>query len=177
MVAYFYPFPLCHLPWRQGTFTDCGVKVSRRVSFILSSVSVCLYLCWSVSPVQLFTTLWTGALQAPLFMGFSRQEYWSGFPFPSPRDCSDPGIEPGSPSLQADSLPSELWRKPKLSRTASFTFCLLYLFSKTIQDISLYFQLLSTPVIHQCTSKLIWRWKFAIIYYSMCNGQPVVFSE
>ena len=47
------------------------------------------------------------ALQAPLSMGFSRQEYWSGLPFPSPRNLSDPGIEPGSPALQADSLPSE----------------------------------------------------------------------
>ena len=40
-------------------------------------------------------------------MGFSRQEYWSGFPFPSPRDLPDPGIEPGSPTVQADSLLSE----------------------------------------------------------------------
>ena len=40
-------------------------------------------------------------------MGFSRQEYWSGFPFPSPRDLPDPGIEPGSPAVQADSLLSE----------------------------------------------------------------------
>ena len=40
-------------------------------------------------------------------MGFSRQEYWSGLPFPSPEDLPDPGIEPGSPALQADSLPSE----------------------------------------------------------------------
>ena len=40
-------------------------------------------------------------------MGFSRQEYWSGLPFPSPEDLSDPGTEPGSPPLQADSLPSE----------------------------------------------------------------------
>ena len=40
-------------------------------------------------------------------MGFSRQEYWSGLPFPSPGDLPDPGIEPGSPALQADALPSE----------------------------------------------------------------------
>ena len=40
-------------------------------------------------------------------MGFSRQEYWNGLPFPSPGDLPDPGIEPGSPALQADSLPSE----------------------------------------------------------------------
>ena len=49
---------------------------------------------------------WTVACQAPLSMEFSRQEYWSGLPFPSPGDLPDPGIEPGSPALQADSLPS-----------------------------------------------------------------------
>ena len=51
------------------------------------------------SYVQLFTTLWTVAHQAPLSMGFSRQDYWSGLPFPSPGDLPDPGIEPGSPTL------------------------------------------------------------------------------
>ena len=45
-------------------------------------------------------------------MGFSRQEYWSGLPFPSPGDLPDQGIEPGSPALQADSLPTELQGKP-----------------------------------------------------------------
>ena len=51
---------------------------------------------------------WTVACQAPLSMGFSRQEYWSGLPFPSPEALHDPGIKPGSPVLQADSLPTEL---------------------------------------------------------------------
>ena len=51
--------------------------------------------------------LWTVAHQASLSMEFSRQEYWSGLPFPSPGDLLDPGIEPGFPALQADSLPSE----------------------------------------------------------------------
>ena len=46
---------------------------------------------------------WTVACQAPLSMGFSRQEYWSELPFPSPEDLPDPGIELGSPALQADS--------------------------------------------------------------------------
>ena len=59
------------------------------------------------SCVQLFGTLWIVAHQAALFMGFSRQEYWSGLPFPSPGDLPNPGIEPGSPALQADALPSE----------------------------------------------------------------------
>ena len=50
----------------------------------------------------------TIAHQSPLSMGFSQQEYWSGLPFPSPGDIPDPGIKPGSPTLQADSLPSTL---------------------------------------------------------------------
>ena len=61
----------------------------------------------SLSRVRLFVTPWTVAYQAPPSMGFSRQECWSGLPFPSPRDLPNPGIEPGSPALQADALPSE----------------------------------------------------------------------
>ena len=61
----------------------------------------------SFSRVCLFATPWTIAYQAPLSMGFSRQEYWSGLPFPSPGDLPDPGIKPRSPALQADTLPSE----------------------------------------------------------------------
>ena len=53
-------------------------------------------------------TPWTVACQAPLSMGFSRQEYWSGLPLPSPGDLPNPGIELGSPALKADSLPTEL---------------------------------------------------------------------
>ena len=61
----------------------------------------------SLSHVQLFATPWTVAYQAPQSMEFSRQEYWSGLPFPSPGDLPNPGIEPRSPALQADALPSE----------------------------------------------------------------------
>ena len=61
---------------------------------------------------------WTIACQAPLSMGFSRQEYWSGWPYPSPGDLSNPGIEPGSPALQADSLPAELQGSLKYVRIA-----------------------------------------------------------
>ena len=53
-------------------------------------------------------TPWTVARQAPLSMGFSRQEYWSGLPFPPPGDLPNPGVEPRSPAWQADSLPTEL---------------------------------------------------------------------
>ena len=55
---------------------------------------------------------WTVACQASLSIGFSRQEYWSGLPFPSPGDLPNPGIEPGSPALQVDSLPTDLKGKP-----------------------------------------------------------------
>ena len=57
-------------------------------------------------------TPWTIACQAPLSVGYSRQEYWSGLPFPSPGDLPNPGIEPRPPALQADSLPPELQGKP-----------------------------------------------------------------
>ena len=57
-------------------------------------------------------TLWTVAHQAPLSMEVSRQEYWSGLPFSSPGDLPDPGIEPGSPALQGDSLLTEPPGKP-----------------------------------------------------------------
>ena len=66
----------------------------------------------SLSRVGPFATPWTIAHQAPLSMGFPRQEYWSGFPFPSPGDLPDPGIKLRSPVLQEDSLPSEPPRKP-----------------------------------------------------------------
>ena len=60
-----------------------------------------------LSRVRLFETPWTAASQTPLSMGFSRQEYWSGVPFPCPGDLPDSRIEPGSPALQVDYLPSK----------------------------------------------------------------------
>ena len=67
-------------------------------------MNVCAQL---LSHVRLFETPWTEAGQASLSMEFSKQEYWSRLPFPSPGDLPDPGIEPWSPALQADSSPSE----------------------------------------------------------------------
>ena len=66
-----------------------------------------------VSHVRLFTTPWTVAHQTPLSMGSSSQEYWPRLPFPSPSDLPHPEIEPGSPTLQADALPSKPPGKPK----------------------------------------------------------------
>ena len=81
-------------------FPPCYLKVKVKVR--------------SLSHVRLFATQtpWTVAHQAPLSMGFSRQEYWSGLPFPSPRDHPDLGIEFKSPTLQADALTSEPPGKP-----------------------------------------------------------------
>ena len=62
----------------------------------------------SLSHFRLFATSWTVAYQAPPSTEFSRQEYWSGLPLPSPKDLPNPGIEPGSPALQADTSLSEL---------------------------------------------------------------------
>ena len=67
-----------------------------------------------LSRVRLFATPWTVAYQASPSMGFPRQEYWSGLPFPSPGDLPDPGIEPRSPTLEADTLTSEPPGKPKI---------------------------------------------------------------
>ena len=68
---------------------------------------------WSrFSRVWRLVTSWTVGCQAPLSMGFSRQQHWSGLPFPSPDDLPNLGIEPGSSALQADSLPSELPENP-----------------------------------------------------------------
>ena len=66
----------------------------------------------SLSRVRPFATPWPVGYQAPLYMGFSRQEYWSGLPLPSPGDLPDPGIKPVSPALQTDALPSEPAGKP-----------------------------------------------------------------
>ena len=72
-------------------------------------------------------TPWTIACQAPWSMGFSRKEYWSGLLFPSPGDLPDPGIKPGSPALQTDSLLTELRGKPAIHtcRTVCHRFILM----------------------------------------------------
>ena len=67
----------------------------------------------SLSRVRLFATPWIVAYEASPSMGFSRQEYWSGLPFPSPGHLPDPGIEPRSPALEADTLTSDPPGKPE----------------------------------------------------------------
>ena len=69
----------------------------------------------SLSRVRLFATPWTAAQQAPPFMGFSRQEYWSGLPFPSSGDLPNPGIEPESLALAGTFLTTEPPEKPDVN--------------------------------------------------------------
>ena len=94
------------------------IKMHLLSIMLLFKVYFYFWLCWvfvavhkvnvkSLSRARLFATPWAVAYQAPLSMGFSRQERWNGLPFPSPGDLPDPGIEPGSPALGADALPSE----------------------------------------------------------------------
>ena len=86
----------------------------------MHTLQCCLVLC---SVAQSCPTLCDPkdpvAHQAPLSMGFSRQDYWSGLPFPSPGNLPNPGIEPWSPTLQVDSLPSEPLGKPHLTLITS----------------------------------------------------------
>ena len=81
--------------------------IDKQISI---EICVCLHACTlsHFSHVRLFVTLWTVAHQAPLSMGFSRQEYWRGLSFPFPEDLPDPGIKPVSPALQIDFLLAEL---------------------------------------------------------------------
>ena len=85
-----------------------GAPHCRFPGFLWSEVK-------SFSSVWPFTSPWTVAHKAPPSMEFSRQEYWSGLPFPSPGDLPNPGIEPRSPALQADALTSEPPGKPWFS--------------------------------------------------------------
>ena len=92
----------------HGNCTFHGILQAR----ILERVAIPKVKVKSLSRVRLFETLWTVAYQGPLSMGFSRQEYWSRLPFPSPEDLPNPGIELRSPALQEGALLSEPPGKP-----------------------------------------------------------------
>ena len=92
---------LCTLKW-----LIVRISVQLKKSYFVGACLVTSVMSNSLRPP------WTVTRQAPLPMGFSRQEYWSGLPFLFPRDLSDPGIEPRSPTLQADSSPAEPPGKP-----------------------------------------------------------------
>ena len=87
-----------------------------------------------LSRVRLFATPWTVAHQAPPSVGFFRQEYWSGLPFPSPGDLPNPGIEPESPALEAEALSSEPPGKPMNMMLAVAYSCIAFI----IKEMSFY---------------------------------------
>ena len=88
---------VCCSPWCCKIKSDWATKLKMQLGCKSESLS----------HLWLFVTPWTVAPQAPLSMEFSRQEYWSGLPFPSPGDLLDPEIEPRFPTFQADSLLTE----------------------------------------------------------------------
>ena len=93
---------------RDQTLISC---IGRQILYHWATREAGSSMCSVVSDSA---TLWTVAWQAPLSMGFSRQEYWSGFPCPPPGDLPNPGIKPRSPTLQVDSLPSKPPKKPPI---------------------------------------------------------------
>ena len=107
-----FPKPFICLVLSWGDYRNWN-SIRNRVMTVESSWRECSTVLGGSgggSVTKLGLTLgitWTVAHQAPLSIGFSRQEYWSGLPFPYPGDLPNPGIEPGSPALQADALPSE----------------------------------------------------------------------
>ena len=101
----------------DNSFLKCPtISISKQLKELKFSLKVKVKVK-SLSRVRLFTAPWTVAHQAPLSMGFSRQEYWSGWPFPFPGDLPNPGIEPGSLTSQGDALTPELPGKLKIQST------------------------------------------------------------
>ena len=84
-------------------------RKSNNLEYISTMICILLLcVCYFLSHVRLFASPWTVPSQAPLSMGFSRQEHWNGLPFLSSEDLPNPGIKPWSHALQTDSLPFEL---------------------------------------------------------------------
>ena len=126
----------------------------------------------SLSRVRLFATSWTVAYQAPPSIGFSRQEYWSGLPFPSPGDLPNPGMEPGSPALEADTLTSEPPGKCSNVKQCFLSFCESESVSHSVMLDSLQSHgLRSTRLLFSCNSLArILEW--VAISFSGGSSQP-----
>ena len=111
--------------WMDGTSTCDTNRIQNKFEFTLVYSSVFLFAVVAIiqllSRVPLFETPWTVGHMAPLSMGFSRQEYWSGLPCPPPGDFPNQGIEPRFPALRADSLPSEPPGKPRNTGVGSLS--------------------------------------------------------
>ena len=125
----------------------------------------------SLSRVRFFATPWTVAYQAPPSMGFSRQEYWSGLPFPSPEDLPNPGIKPGSPAFQADTLSSEPPGKQYLdtviySQCSSFGKKFLSPISTKDSDLKIMWDLYSGP------SPLLSCWTLMFVLLPPTHSRP-----
>ena len=110
--SFSFSMPLSENLWRGShSFNIETITMRFQHPYCFSFLSLFLLIfkvkVKSLSCVWLFETPWTVAYQAPPSMGFPRQEYWNGLPFPSPGDLPDPEIEPGSPALEADTLTSE----------------------------------------------------------------------
>ena len=114
----------------------------------------------SLSRVQFFATPWPVAYQTPPSMGFSRQEYWSGLPFPSPGDLPNPGIETRSPALQADALPSEPPGKSDILKWKYKYFASGFVL-KSIQQLPIYLKQM-----HKM---------FAVVFETFNNMTPILF--
>ena len=134
---------------------------SRR--FIISHTV--LFAGLVAKPYPTLVTLWTIACQALLSMGFSRQEYWSGLPFPSPGDLPDPVIEPRSPALQADSLPTELQWKP----TLLFTYLLFVFFHLCVSSLNV---VLITAIALRC-AQLLQLFRFFVTPWTIAHQAPL----
>ena len=104
---------LCPFHWRKilspSSKVICYINILEKI--VQNKNSQCFW--WEDVHTSKKPFPWTVAYQALPCMGFSRQQCWSGLPFPSPGDLPDSGIEPGSLALQADALPSEPWGKPR----------------------------------------------------------------
>ena len=105
--------PSIRYPWSlqlpPSTSTKSSSLLSPYGNYLTIFFLGCVHACCHFRRVRLFATLWTLAHQAPLSMGFSRQEYWSGLPCPPPGDLLDPGIEPGS--LESPTLAGRFFTK------------------------------------------------------------------
>ena len=129
-----------------------------------------------LSHVWLFVTGWAVAHQTSLSMGLSRQEYWSTSPFPSPAGLPDPGIQPRSPILQADSLPSDLPQKPMdwkvKPKRAAFFFLLDSVQMPENPTCILGFQVLCLKQIHHLFADSLILYSPHFLYPQAWNLQP-----